>query len=136
MEPRTFVDCFACAPDNPRGLQLGFSVDEAGRAHTTYVAEDGHAGYPDIIHGGILATLVDETMAKAVQGAGEFGVTAQLEVRFRRPALVGQKLRVEGWIVQRRGRKLQTQAQVRDEEGQLLTEGYGVFVLMSEEDRP
>ncbi len=136
MEPRTFPYCFACGPDNAQGLQLVFTVEEEGRAHTTYVALDGHVGYPDIVHGGILATLVDETMAKAIQGLGETGVTAQLELHFRRPARVGQMLRVEGWVVERRGRKWQTRAQVRDEQGQIITEGHGVFVLFAEAERP
>ena len=66
-------------------------------------------GFPRIIHGGIVATVLDEAMAKAVSAVGR-ALTGELRVRYRRPVAPGDELRVRGWVVERTRRVMRAEA--------------------------
>ena len=93
--------CFACGLQNPIGLKLTFRQE--GEAYvTTFIAPREFQGYQGILHGGIVATLLDEVMARYVwQEIAAPAATARLEVRYRRPAPVGCPIEVRGWITGR-----------------------------------
>ncbi len=86
--------CFACSPDNPIGLKLVFE-DEGEVCRTRFVPGVEHQGWTGRIHGGILVTLLDETMAQLLYRRGQTAVTAELTVRFKRPVPVGRTLVAE-----------------------------------------
>ncbi len=89
--------CFACGSENPAGLHLVFQA--GGRGVTAlFTAGKEFQGYKDIVHGGIISTLLDESMAHAAIRAGLMPVTAEIQVRFRSALAVGQQVQVEGWI--------------------------------------
>src|SRR5665213_2147558 len=58
--------CFVCGPDNPRGLRLAFQTNESGEMTAEWIPEPEMEGYQGIVHGGIVSTVLDEAMAKAV----------------------------------------------------------------------
>ena len=68
--------CFACGRDNPHGLQLEFRVDPDGVASASGVPDIKWEGLRGIVHGGIVTTLLDEAMAKAVAATGYKTMTA------------------------------------------------------------
>ena len=74
--------CFACGADNPRGLQLKFRVDPDGTATATFVLGSEWEGSRGIVHGGIVTTLLDEAMTKAVAASGCKSITAELQCDF------------------------------------------------------
>ncbi len=121
--------CFACGPANPIGLHLRFSYGEdSAEAHFTPNQE--HEGYPGLMHGGLVATLLDEAMAHAAIAAHGPAVTGELRVRLRgRGAPIGQPLRLHGHVTNRRGRLVLAEAQLCDEDGRLLAQGEGKFML-------
>jgi len=119
--------CFACGPDNPTGLQLRFDYGDAW-ARAIFVADKRFAGWTTIMHGGVMATLLDEAMAHAAIAAGVRAVTARLEVRFRKAAPVDAPLVLEGRLEGRRGRLLTLSATVTGEDGTVYAEGSGRFV--------
>jgi acyl-coenzyme A thioesterase PaaI-like protein len=125
--------CFACGPENPQGLQLHFDYGD-GIARSRFVAQRQFAGWTTIIHGGIMATLLDEAMAHAAIAAGVRAVTARLEVRFRKAAPIDAPLLLEGRLEGRRGRLLTLLATVSGEDGTLYAEGHGRFV--ADDGRP
>jgi acyl-coenzyme A thioesterase PaaI-like protein len=84
------------------------------------------------MHGGLVATLLDEAMGWAVYGAKQWGATARLSVRFRKPVGLDQKLRLEAWITSNRTRLIELRGEVRDEQGVLLAEGEGTFMKLDE----
>ena len=103
--------CFACGAANQHGLKLTFSYD--GDAYvTTFIADPHFQGYEGIVHGGILATVLDEVMARLVWEKAGPAATAKLEVRYKRPAPTGQPIIVRGWITgeRRKGRAFITAA--------------------------
>lgn len=91
--------CFGCGERNPGGLRLCFEVDRAARTlRTTCRLPDIYQSWEGILHGGLVATLLDEAMGKLAQELGHPALTASLEVRFRRPARVGEPITVEAAI--------------------------------------
>jgi acyl-CoA thioesterase FadM len=71
-------------------------------------------------------------MGWAVYGARQWGATARLAVRFRRPVGLDQRLRVDAWITNNRSRLIELRGEVRDESGVLLAEGEGTFMKLDE----
>ena len=89
--------CFACGSENPMGLHLAFQA--GGRGVTAFFTPGKEfQGYKDIVHGGIISTILDEAMAHAAIRSGSMPVTAEIQVRFRNALAVGQKVQVEGWV--------------------------------------
>ncbi len=124
--------CFACGQDNPIGLKLQFRRD--GEFYvTTFTAPPTLQGYHHIVHGGIVATLLDEIMARYVWELQGPSATAKLQVTYRRPAPVGQPLTVRGWVtgVHRGGKATETAAEIRLEDGTLIAEATGLIVRMA-----
>lgn len=87
-----------------------------------------YQGATGFAHGGILATLLDEAMAKSNGLSGIRAMTLQLHVSYRRVAPINRSLRLTGWRIRKRGRKLNLRAELRDQPGNLLAEARGLFL--------
>jgi len=125
--------CFACGAANPIGLHLRFTYAD-GTAEALFTAERAHQGYPGIMHGGLVATLLDEAMAHAAIAAHGAAVTGDLHVRMRGQGVpLGRPLRLQGRVTGGRGRLVLTAATLRDEEGRLLAQAEGKFMVVPEE---
>jgi uncharacterized protein (TIGR00369 family) len=125
---QSFDNCFVCGTANPIGLKLSFSYDEDGHAHSEVTLAENFEGYPQVIHGGILSTLLDEVMAKAVIHSGKIAFTAKLQVSYRRPVKPEAKVQLEGWITESKSRTLKTAARIYDAEGS-FAEAEAVFIV-------
>jgi acyl-coenzyme A thioesterase PaaI-like protein len=124
-------NCFACGSLNANGLQLDLHV-EPGRCWTAFTLDRRFEGWEGIAHGGILCTILDEVMAWALVGEDNWGVTARMNVAFRRPVEVGLTVRAEGWIAQARRRVVDTAARIVDADtGDELATATGVYVAAS-----
>jgi len=119
--------CFACGQDNPAGLKLVFTHQPEGAADAVWVPGQEHQGWPGVVHGGLLSTVLDEAMSHAVLAAGLKAMTAELRVRFRRPAPPGGELRIRGWVVQRARRLVEAEASLTDSGGAEYAHGWGRF---------
>ena len=87
------------------------------------------------MHGGIVATLMDEAMSKLNKPLEVVAVTRRLEVEYLRPTPVEQRLTLVGRHVRRDGRKLFNVAELRDAEGRLLAQANGLFVVLEQRSR-
>jgi uncharacterized protein (TIGR00369 family) len=116
--------CFGCGKNNPIGLKLEFDLDEDGMAvEGRFTPRREHEGYTGIVHGGIVATMLDEAMVKLVWDLGISAVTASLEVRMVKPVRVGGELVIRGRVDSQQGRMIYTSAEVEDTEGNVLARG-------------
>ena len=120
-------NCFACGRDNPIGMRLRIEIGE-GVARTTWTADDNHVGWSDKLHGGIIATLLDEVMAWAPSSFDSWAVTAEMSVRFRSPASPGEELTAVGRVTERRRRIFNVTGEVRAADGRLVAEGRGRYL--------
>jgi acyl-coenzyme A thioesterase PaaI-like protein len=124
--------CFACGTLNTSGMGLLLHV-ERGRSWVELTLEPRFQGWDGIAHGGIVCTILDEVMAWALVGGDDWGLTARLRVDFKRPVLVGQELRAEGWITRSRRRVVDTAARLDDATtGETLAAATGVYVAADE----
>ena len=122
--------CFACGELNQHGLHLAIHTDPSG-AWTETTLEQQFQGWESVAHGGIVCTLLDEVMAWAVIGRGTWGVTARLNVTFRRPIPVGAAIRAEGWVVDESRRVHKAEGRVLDAgTGEVLATADSTFVAV------
>lgn len=128
--------CFGCGQANPVGLHLEFFLAEDGSVVSLPTVPDTYEGPPGYLHGGIIATLLDEAMSKAVRARGLIAMTRRLEADYQRPVPSGSAIRIEGRVVRDEGRKHWVEARVLDERGIALAEGKGLFIEIRREMLP
>lgn len=120
--------CFGCGPANPAGLRLKFLLaDDATVVCLTSVSA-AFEGPPGYLHGGIISTLLDEIMSKALRARGVTAMTRKLEAEFLRPVPSETSIRMEGRILHEVGRKHWAEAKILNEAGEELARGRGLFV--------
>ncbi len=119
--------CFVCGPKNPIGLKLKFHFN-GKTIKTEYVSKKEHQGYLDIVHGGIISTLLDEAMVKLALAMDMPAVTAHVEIRLRKPLKVGKKIIVEAEIVHNTKKLLETYAKAVTENNVLIADAKGKLV--------
>ena len=121
--------CFVCGLRNPIGLHITFSVSD-GRVTGEFTPSDLHVGFTGIVHGGIVAAVLDDAMAAVGYWQGEPTVTARLSVRYRRPARPGEPLRVEAEELHRRGGMRSGRATLRRADGVVIAEADAVLAAL------
>ena len=125
--------CFVCGEANPIGLRLRFETD--GKLVTArFTPRREHAGFKQTMHGGLIATVLDEAMvwACAVQ-TRRFAFSAEMNVRYLRPVQPGQEVIVAAELVaNRRDRIYDTKAELRDAQNQVLATATGKYLPIDE----
>jgi uncharacterized protein (TIGR00369 family) len=119
--------CFACGASNPIGMRLHIELSE-GAARTEWGAGEDYVGWSDKVHGGIIATLLDEVMAWAPSSFDSWAVTAEMTVRYRAAASPGERLTATGRVAKRRRRIYEVVGEVRGPDNRLIAEGRGLYL--------
>lgn len=129
--------CFVCGVENPFGLHLKFDQTGPGEVSAEITLTEKYQGYPGIVHGGIVAAMLDEVTGRSWMGADahnpRFMFTAKLEVTYRKNVPVGQPLRLVGKAGNSRGRTAQANGAIYDGEGTLLAEANALLVNVPEQ---
>lgn len=120
--------CFVCGQKNEHGLKLRFQLVGEDRIRTEFTPEKRFQGFKDIVHGGIVAAVLDEVMVDVAYLRGILAVTSKLEVRLKKPAKVGEKLLFEARILKERGRLLDVEARACKEDGTVIASAKGVLI--------
>ncbi|HYG98325.1 MAG TPA: PaaI family thioesterase [Terriglobales bacterium] len=128
--PKLETTCIACGRDNPNGLQLRFSITDDGVAVAPWVPRKGWEGFENVIHGGVVTTVLDESMAKAIVATNDQGLTVEMKVRFRHSVHPGENLNVRGWIVQRQRRLVRAEASLSDRDGTERAHAWATFMVL------
>jgi len=124
--------CFGCGEANSAGMHLPFSRDDAGRRVVgEFRLEERYQGAPGIVHGGIVALVLDEALSKVSKFFGLRAVTAELHVEYLRPVRTGQDLRVEAGNERCEGAHLYHFGEIRDSHGRVLARAKGRFVAIN-----
>ena len=125
--------CFICGMENPVGLHLHIYETAPGEVESIYIAPDHFQGYPGVLHGGIVAALIDEISGRTQMGSNpmepRFMFTAKLEVKYRKNVPIGRQLRIVGKAGKSRARSAEAWAGIYDAESdELLAEGTTVLM--------
>jgi acyl-coenzyme A thioesterase PaaI-like protein len=121
--------CFVCGVENRFGLQLKFYETEPGHVVAETIVPEHFQGYPGVVHGGIVAAMLDEVSGRAmIRGEPpRWMVTAKLEVRYRKPVPVGKRLLLEGHAKEDNGRVATVTGAIYNEDHVLLAEADAVL---------
>jgi uncharacterized protein (TIGR00369 family) len=131
LKPNPTNVCFGCGGANERGMQLTYEQDDAvQRIRGNFRLGAEYQGGAGFIHGGILATVLDEVMGKVCRFRGVHAVTAELTIEYLRPVPVDVDLVVEGYEAEMTGRNLFLIGEIRDVSGKVLARGKGRFVIV------
>lgn len=123
---KRYPGCFVCGDKNPIGLNVVFFSDD-DRVVAEYVAGRNFEGYKDILHGGILSSLLDEIMIRAVLDKDIFCLTSEIKVKFKKMVKIGDKLTLEGRLVEDKGRMLVAQGKITNQDNEVVATGEAKF---------
>lgn len=124
--------CFICGA-NGAGLHLQFSGDRQ-EVRASAVVDPAYQGFEGLVHGGILAGMVDDAMWHVIhQQAEDFPATAELTVRYHKPAPIGEVLTVRGTLTSYRRRLMVARASVENAAGEMLVSAEGRFMPLPQE---
>ncbi len=131
--------CFLCGRQNPVGLKLDFYEDaEAEQVRVEFVVPDEYQGYPGVVHGGIVAAVLDEVAGRAVMIDGsdhDLMATLRLTVRYRRPTPTETPLVAVGWVERRGGVGARVAGEIRRPDGAVTAEAEATVGSVPDEFR-
>lgn len=127
--------CFVCGVSNPVGLKLRFFETGPGEITAEYTAPEHFQGYPGVVHGGIVAAMLDEVAGRVHMGGDptRFMYTARLDIRYRKNVPVGKPLRLMGKAGRVKRRSATATSQIFGPDGDLLAEAEALLVDVPEE---
>jgi acyl-coenzyme A thioesterase PaaI-like protein len=123
--------CFICGLENPHGLHLRFFTTAPGEVTVEYTVPEYYQGYPGVVHGGIVAAMLDEATGRVFMGdpaAPRFMYTARLDIRYRKNVPVGKPLKVVGRAGKTKGRTATASGTIYDADGAILAEAEALMV--------
>lgn len=123
--------CFGCAPGNQHGLRLKFTGDlESDSVVCEFRVARRFEGPPGHVHGGVIATILDEAMGKVNRRNDVVALTRRMAIDYLHPVPLGVRLRAVGWPVNREGRKHFIAGEIRTLEGKVLARSEGLFIAI------
>ena len=124
--------CFVCGLDNGNGLKMKFFEDEPGKVSANITVPAHFQGYPGIVHGGIIAAMLDEVSGRTITNDeySRWMVTASLSIRYRKPVPVEKPLHLVGILKNDSGLVARVRGEIFDEDGTLLAEAEAVLAVI------
>jgi acyl-coenzyme A thioesterase PaaI-like protein len=124
--------CFACGTRNPIGIHMQVDyLEDTAAAESRLALPREFQGWQEVVHGGILATLLDEIMMHAIWHFAGPGVTLGLEVQFRQPLAPEEMVLVRGKLTETKGRRLKARGEIiRLADNRLIANSQGRFLLL------
>lgn len=135
MKQANSLNCFVCGLANQIGLKLKFYETAPGEVSCEYTVPEQYQGYPGIVHGGIVAAMLDEVCSRVyIRGnPPRFMYTARLEIRYRKNVPTGTQLQIIGKAEKSKSRTATSTGTIYDPEGNVLAEANALLVEIPEE---
>ena len=124
-------NCMVCGVENDFGLKTRFHETENNEVIAVFTPQQYHQSYPGITHGGITAAILDETIGRAIMtvyGRTSFGVTLELNVKYKKPVPYGMELKAIGRITADNGRIFQGTGELYLPDGTLAATAEGKYL--------
>ena len=123
--------CLVCGLKNPFGLHTSFFELENSELLAIFKPREEHQSYPGRLHGGIISTILDEAIGRAIMIQSEsdiWGVTVDLKIRFKKPVPLHEELRVLGRITKNSSRFFEGTGELLLQDGTVAAEGHGKYL--------
>ena len=130
LRARTQNGCIVCGQENPHGLRIRYVREPDGAIAAEWRPTKDWEGFEGIVHGGIISTVLDEAMSKAVAAMNYEALTGELRVRFRRHVEAGETLRIRGWIVEKVKRVVKAEATLTAANGSERAHAWARFLAL------
>jgi uncharacterized protein (TIGR00369 family) len=124
--------CLVCGLQNSAGLRASFYELDNDELLAVFRPRPEHQGYPGRLHGGLAATILDETIGRAIMIEEKekfWGVSLELTTRFRKPVPLDEEVRVVGRVT-KSGRIYEGRAEIINKDGSIAVEGEGRYLKM------
>ena len=124
-------NCMVCGVENDFGLKTRFHETEDNEVIALFSPQEFHQSYPNITHGGITAAILDETIGRAIMmfyDRNTFGVTIELNVKYKKPVPYGVELKAIGRITKDNGRLFEGTGELYLPDGTLAASAEGKFM--------
>jgi uncharacterized protein (TIGR00369 family) len=125
--------CFVCGERNDFGLHAKFYETDDNQLVAVINPTEQHQGYPGRLHGGLAATILDETMARSISNGKDeqiWGVTIELKTRFRKPIPIGMELKVVGRVTSEGSRSFEGTGEIVLPNGVIAVSAEGKYIKM------
>lgn len=135
MKQPNSAHCFVCGVSNPLGLNMKFYLTEPGEITAEYTVPFDYQGYPGVVHGGIVAAMLDEVCSRAHM-AGDpprFMYTARLDIRYRKNVPIDQSLRIIGRIDKSKSRTATSKGTILNSDDEILAEADALLIDLPKE---
>ena len=131
----TTKGCFVCGEKNPNGLKMTFYETCENEVVGLFESDESYCGYPNVLHGGISASILDETIGRAIMITDPkiLGMTLELNLKYKKPVNGIGTVRAIGRITRKRGGFFEGTGEIIDEEGNPCVEAKGVYITIPEE---
>jgi len=123
--------CFVCGIQNTIGLKAKFYVSDKNETIALFTPRSELQSYPGIMHGGISATILDETIGRAIMnmyGEDSFGVTIELNIKYKKPVPTDVELKVVGRITKDKGRIFEGDGEIYLPDGTIAVSASGKYL--------
>ena len=134
--PKPESGCFACGRTNPSGLHMQF-VSDGSRLYSTLTPSRHFRGWHNLLHGGVVSTILDEIMAwAAIHFLEKFPLSKSIQVEFLRPTYVDKEITASGWLQEWTGKnEVLMNGRLQDHNGETLARSEGRLALADPESR-
>lgn len=125
-------NCLVCGLDNDLGLKAQFYEIENGELVAFFMPLEAHQSYPERLHGGIAGAILDETIGRAIMISEEniWGVTVELNIKYKKPIPLNQELKVIGRITKNSTRLFEGTGEILLENGDIAVTASGKYMKM------
>ncbi|HOI30468.1 MAG TPA: PaaI family thioesterase [Melioribacteraceae bacterium] len=123
--------CFVCGLKNKFGIHTHFYVTENKELIGLFTPSEEHQSYPGRLHGGIASTVLDETIGRAILNRYEeevWGVTVELNVKFKKPLPLNEELKVIGRITSENSRMFEGTGEIILKNGEVAATATGKYL--------
>jgi acyl-coenzyme A thioesterase PaaI-like protein len=125
--------CFVCGESNPAGVHVRFYEQEDGSILARFTGADHHQGYPGRMHGGVISSIMDEAMGRAIMTRHDgqiWGVTGELHIRFRQPVPLEVELTAVGRIDDEKARVFHASGELYLPDGSVAVAATGIYIKL------
>lgn len=128
LRARTQDGCVVCGRENQYGLRIHYERERDGAITAEWRPTEHWEGFEGIVHGGIISTVLDEAMSKAVAAINYEALTGELKVRFRHHVAPGENLRIRGWVVEKVKRLVRAEPTLTTADGSECAHAWACFL--------
>ena len=134
MALESYPRCFGCGQENPIGLRLSFDW-EGDALVSRFTPGEDHQGWPGVVHGGIIATLLYEVLENFSYQQGIVAMMKRMDTNLRRSGKTGVEIVARAWLAGKSDKEMQVSATLTSDEGTRIAEGSAELVILNQEQK-